>query len=64
MIYIHNTFIITFNEKTLIILEQNFKFLVIVCSGKRDRQLDLKLPFNFDLVNLELPIVTGKMFRS
>ena len=46
------------------ILEQNWTILVMVYSEKTDRQLALKLPFNFDLVNLELPIVTGKMFRS
>ena len=33
-------------------------------SEKTDRQLALKLPFNFDLVNLELPIVEGKSFVS
>ena len=31
-------------------------------SEKIDRQLALKLPFNFDLVNLELPIVKEKSF--
>ena len=44
------------------ILEQNLKILVIVYSEKRNRQLALKLPFNFDLVNLELPIVKEKSF--
>ena len=44
------------------ILEQNLKILVIVYSEKIDRQLALKLPFNFDLVNLELPIVKEKKF--
>ena len=46
------------------ILEQNWTILVIVYSEKTDRQLALKLPFNFDLVNLELPIVEGKSFVS
>ena len=44
------------------ILEQNLKILVIVYSEKIDRQLALKLPFNFDLVNLKLPIVREKSF--
>ena len=49
-------------KKTLMILEQRLKILVIVYSEKRNRQLALKLPFNFDLVNLELPIVKEKSF--
>ena len=47
-------------KKTLMILEQKLKIHVIVYSEKIDRQLALKLPFNFDLVNLELPIVKEK----
>ena len=49
-------------KKTLMILEQKLKILVIVYSEKRNRQLALKLPFNFDLVNLELPIVKEVSF--
>ena len=49
-------------KKTLMILEQKLKILVIVYSEKRNRQLALKSPFNFDLVNLELPIVKEKSF--
>ena len=44
------------------ILEQNWTILVMVYSEKTDRQLALKLPFNFDLVNLELPTVKEKSF--
>ena len=49
-------------KKTLMILEQKLKMFVIVYSEKRNRQLALKLPFNFDLVNLELPIVKENSF--
>ena len=39
-----------------------FENFVIVYTEKRNRQLALKLPFNFDLVNLKLPIVREKSF--
>ena len=49
-------------KKTIMISEQKLKIFIIVYSEKRNRQLALKLPFNFDLVNLELPIVKEKSF--